>query len=1106
MTRPVRSRSVFGSFAPAPSFALLAAGLALATPNNAVHAQVGVDQAAAALTLREIGPAVAGGRISDIAVHPHDPSTWYIGVGSGGVWKTTNAGTTFTPIFDEQPSYSIGEIALDPSNPEVVWVGSGENVSGRHVAWGTGVYRSRDGGQTWESMGLDASEHIGKILIHPDDSDVVLVAAEGPLWSAGGERGVYRSDDGGESWTAVLTVDEHTGVTDLEFAPDDPSTVYAATFQRRRHVWGYMAGGPGSGIWKSTDAGASWREVTTGLPTRDMGKIGLAVTPADPDRVYATIESNGGQEGFYRSLDRGESWEHRTTYISGGTGPHYYQEIEASPTEPDVVIQMDVFFQVTYDGGATFDNLETGRDKHSDNHALWIDPANPLHMLGGTDAGLYETFDRGTTWRHFPNMPIAQFYKVAASNSEPFYEVLAGAQDLGTLWAPARTQTTEGVRNEDWLFPMGADGYGVAFDPTDANIVYLMTQQGNLYRSDMRSGEAMPIQPQPAPGDPAERWNWDSPILVSPHDSDRIYFASQRLWVSDNRGDDWTAISGDLTTDTDRYTLPYMGRVWEMDALHDNGAMSKYATITTLSESPVAAGTIYTGSDDGLIHMTTDGGASWTQAAPLPGVPERSFINKVVASELDAETVFALADAHKVGDYAPYLFRSNDRGASWTSIRGDLPDGELVWALQQDHEEAGLLILAGETSLWFTIDGGGAWHRLDAGAPTIAYRDVQLQRRDDDIIGGTFGRGIFILDDYAPLRALARGVLAEGGGVMPVRDAWWYVPWQTNQATGRPTLGSTAWAGPNPAFGATFTVHVPELPQTAEDARRASERELRDSGADAPFPGYETLRAERAESGPRVMIRVADASGSPVRDAPVPAREGVHRVTWDLRHPAPDPVSFFTPSFRPPWVGEAEGPLAAPGRYSAQLVVVSGREVREVGSRQAFEVRPVPTVPAGTDLVAVAEFHARTADLQRAISIASSEMGQASERIRFMREALGRTPTAPPSLYTELDALERTIADFRLRLQGDPVRGSLSQSSVPSISSRAGRAASGWGTRQNPTGTMRDNLEIAEADFAALEAELAAFLADDVAWIERALAAAGAPWTPGRRLGGGGSG
>ncbi|MCG8468888.1 MAG: glycosyl hydrolase, partial [Gemmatimonadetes bacterium] len=398
---------------------------------------------AAGLRLREIGPALMGGRIADIAVHPTKSSTWYLAVGSGGVWKTTNAGVTWDAIFEDQPSYSIGDVEIDPRNPDVVWVGTGENVSGRHVGWGDGIYRSRNGGSTWENLGLSDSQHIGKILIDPRDSDVVFVAAEGPLWSPGGDRGLYKTSDGGTTWDLVLEIDEYTGVTDVEFAPGDPDVLYAAAYQRHRQIWGHLAGGPDSGIYKSTDGGETWREITVGLPTGDMGKIGLAVTPANPEVVYATIEASDDERGFYRSLDRGESWEKRNSYISGGTGPHYYQEIEASPKEADIVIQMDVFFQITRDGGVTFENLGTGAEKHSDNHALWIDPANTQHMLAGTDAGVYETFDEGTTWRHFPNMPISQFYKDAVSNREPFYEILGGAQDLGTLWGPARTTNTE---------------------------------------------------------------------------------------------------------------------------------------------------------------------------------------------------------------------------------------------------------------------------------------------------------------------------------------------------------------------------------------------------------------------------------------------------------------------------------------------------------------------------------------------------------------------------------------------------------------------------------------------------------------------------------------
>lgn len=1083
---------------------LLLALAALATIPAQLTAQ-GTDtaamaKAAASLKLRSIGPASMSGRISDIAVHPSDRSTWYVAAGSGGIWKTTNAGTTFTPVFDDQSSYSIGEITIDPTNPEVIWAGTGENVSGRHVGWGDGVYRSRDAGRTWQRMGVAASQHIGRILVDPRDGNVVLVAAEGPLWSAGGDRGVYRTTDGGATWTAALQIDEDTGVTDLEFDPSNPDVVYAAGYQRRRHVWGFLGGGPKSGIWKSTDNGKSWRQVRTGLPSGDMGKIGLAVTAADPSLVYATIEAGAEDRGFYRSRNKGESWEKRNGYISGGTGPHYYQEIEASPVNPDLVYQMDVFLRVTRDGGSGFSILETGHDKHSDNHALVIDPASGKHLLVGTDAGLYESFDEGATWRHFPNLPVSQFYKVALNNREPFYDILVGAQDLGTLHGPSRTTNRDGVRNQDWYVPLGADGYGVAFDPRDPEILYMMWQEGMLYRKDRRSDEGLSIRPAPAADDPPERWNWDSPILVSPHNPDRIYYGSQRLWRSDDRGGSWTPISGDLTQGRNRYEQPFMGRVWSVDALHDNGAMSKYSTLTSISESPVADGVLVVGTDDGLVQVSSNAGGSWSRTAPFPGLPPLSFINDVEASLHDARTIYAVADAHKTGDFSPYLFESTDLGRTWRSIAGDLPKGTIVWAIQQDHLRPDLLFVGTEFGLYFSPNRGSNWFKLSGGVPTIPFRDLKLHRRDNDLVGATFGRGVYVLDDYTPLREIAAGALAGEGSLFPVRDAWWYVPSQPSQAPGRPEAGSDDFTTENPLFGAIITYYLREAPTTAREAREAREKTLREQGVDTPFPGFDRLRAEALESGPRVLLMVSDATGRKVRWIEGPAKAGLHRVNWDLRGPNPNPVDLTPPGFQPPWDDQPRGPLMAPGRYSVELVVVSASAVRRLGAPQSFEVKPVPTAPSGTDFVAVAAFQQQTAELQRRVAGAGAELNRVRDQLRHMRAALVQTPKADPALYARIDSVTRSLAEFELRLFGNPARQRLSESEAPSISERVGQVMGGhWQTRQTPTATMRRDIEIATAAFEALARELNTLLEGDLARLETDLQAAGAPWTPGRR-------
>lgn len=1056
-----------------------------------------IEKTVSGMKLRGIGPSVMGGRIADIAIHSSDLSTWYVAVGSGNLWKTTNRGITWTPIFENVSTYSIGTVTIDPNNPNVIWVGTGENVSGRHVGWGDGVYKSTDAGKTWKNMGLTKSEHIGKILVDPRNSDVILVAAEGPLWSAGGERGLYKSTDGGNSWKLVLQIDQYTGVTDIEFNPENPDIVYAAAYQRFRRTWALMAGGPNSGIYKSTNNGERFTKIKTGLPAGDVGKIGLAVTPADPNRVYATIEANDKEKGFYRSTDQGASWEKRNSYISGGTGPHYYQELEASPHDPDLVYQMDVFLHITRDGGKTIDYLGNGREKHSDNHALWIDPTNGNHMIAGSDGGLYETFDGGTFWRHFSNLPISQFYKLGLDNSEPFYNIVGGAQDLGTLIGPSRTTSVEGILNRDWYVPLGADGYGSLYDPEDNNTAYMETQQGNLQRLNVATGELIGIRPQPAPDEAPERWNWDSPIHISPHDHNRIYFGSQRLWQSDNRGDSWEAIRADLTTNTNRYELTLMDRVWSVDDLYDNGAMSKYATLTTISESPQVEGLLYTGSDDGLIHVSEDGGRHWRRSNLPKGVPARSFINDIEASPLEENVVFSVVDAHKFGDYAPYIFMSTDRGNTWKSISGDLPASTIVWAIKQDHLSSDLLFIGAEDGMYFSLNKGVNWVKLK-GAPTIPFRDITTHTRDNDLVGATFGRGFYILDDYSPLRDLSRAVTNNENTLFSVRDAWWYVPTVPFQAKGMPSQGSANYVADNPDFGAMITYYLDDVPKSQTDQRKDREKEIKKANGNVPFPGWENLNTERKDNQPQVLLLIKDEAGNPVRWLEGKNKIGLHRINWDLKLPAPDAIRLSKPAFQPPWAGDAEGPLAAPGKYTAQLFIEHNGNLSPQGNAQNFEVKPIPGLQH-VDFNEVAAFQQETRELLLDISAMGQQLSEAGERLRFIKAALKQTPKAEQGHFAKWSQLNSDLMDLRSVLYGDPARGSLDESRQPGISGRAGTVAySHWGTTSLPTETMKEQIKLASDDLAEFSRDLKQFL-DDFSAYEAQLANIGAPYTRGRR-------
>ncbi|HPC81761.1 MAG TPA: hypothetical protein P5234_01245 [Thermoanaerobaculaceae bacterium] len=1048
------------------------------------------------LAFRSLGPAIASGRIGDLAVNPQNPAEYYVAVSSGGVWKTSNWGTTFTPIFDDQGSYSIGCVTLDPNNPHVVWVGTGENNSQRSVSWGDGVYRSLDGGKSWKHMGLARSEHIGMIRVDPRDSNVVYVAAQGPLWAPGGDRGLYKTTDGGQTWNAILTVSPNTGVSEVHLDPRNPDVLYATTYQRRRHVWTLINGGPESTIYKSTDAGASWRKVDSGLPKVDKGRIGLAISPANPDILFAIVEAAEKESGVFRSTNRGESWERRSRYMT--TSGQYYNELFADPRDPDLVYAMDTWLHASKDGGKTWARVGE-KTKHVDNHAMWIDPARTAHWLVGCDGGIYETHDAGATWDFKANLPVTQFYRVAVDTSLPFYYIYGGTQDNNSMGGPSRTTSASGIVNTDWFFTNGGDGFVSRIDPTDPNIVYAESQYGGLVRYDRASGEVIDIQPQEGANEAPNRWNWDSPLIISPHAPTRLYFASQRLYRSDDRGDHWVAVSGDLTRQIDRNRLPVMDKVWPADAVAKNASTSFYGNIVSLSESPKVEGLLYVGTDDGLVQVSEDGGATWRRIERFPGVPERTYVSRLEASLHAADTVYAAFDNHKMGDFKPYLLRSTDRGRTWTSIAGDLPVGQVVYALAEDPEEPRLLFAGCEFGVFFTLDGGSRWIQLKGGLPTIAVRDLAIQARENDLVLGTFGRGFFVLDDYTPLRGLDRATLERPAVLFPVKKAWAYVEKQQLGGRGKASLGDSFFTADNPPFGAVFTYYLGDGLKTLVERRHDREKEAVKTGAVMPYPTPEELRAEAAEEKPAVVLTVTDADGNVVRRLEGPATKGFSRIAWDLRFPAAVPAREEAEE-RDPWDWPDVGPLVVPGTYTVSMATRVGGVLTPVPGSQSFEVEPLghATLPAA-DRPAVLTFQRQAARLQRAVLGAAEVVKDVQARLKLVKIALRDTPAAPAALEVRAREIESRLRLLDRELRGDRVLAARNEPVPPSIVGRVQNVVyTHWASTAGITGTQRQNLAIAGELFERNLAALRQLVEVELRGLEAAMEKAGAPYTPGR--------
>jgi photosystem II stability/assembly factor-like uncharacterized protein len=1070
---------------------VIVAGAVLTTP---VSTQSPVPDPFSNLRARSIGPAVTSGRVMSIAVDPSNTAIFYVGSASGGVWKTMNGGASFQPVFDTQGSFSIGWVAVDPRHPNVVWVGTGERNSQRSVAYGDGVYKSEDGGRSWTNVGLKNSEHIGRIVIDPKDSDTVWVAAQGPLWAPGGDRGLFKTTDGGRTWTQPLKISENTGVTDVVVDPRNPDVVVAAAYQRRRSFFTLIDGGPECAIHRSTDGGKTWKKVNSGLPDEELGRIGLAISPVNPDVLYAVVEAANSKGGIFRSTDNGVTWERRTDYNQGSM---YYGDIFPDPVDVDRVYVPDVIFQLSDDGGKTLHSLGQ-RNMHVDNHIIWVDPDNTNHLLVGNDGGLYRSFDRAATWTFFENLPLAQYYDVDIDNAAPFYNVYGGLQDNNSLGGPSRTRSEHGILNQDWFVTQGGDGFVSRIDPEDPDTIYAELQHGVIVRYNKRTAERIGIQPQEEKGGVPLRWNWDAPFIISPHSHTRLYFGAQILFRSDDRGNSWKVASPDLTRQLDRNALQVMGKVWGPDAVAKNTSTALYGNISAIAESPKKEGLLYIGTDDGLVQISEDGGGHWRKVDKLPGVPGDAYVARIRASQHDAATVYVAIENHQNGDFAPYLLKSSDAGRTWKSISGDLPARGSTYSFAEDHVDPRLLFAGTEFAAYFSRDGGEHWNKI-AGVPTIAVRDIAIQKRENDLVLGTFGRGVYIVDDYSALRATT--VETAAATLFPVRDAVLFVPTLQYGMPGKGFQGEMFNSAPNPPYGALLTYHLKDAIKTLKQQRVDAEKAADKAGRPIKYASPDELRSESDEEAPTMLLTVSGPDGVPVRVFTGPVEKGVQRVAWDLRAPAHQlppnrPRGELDELFGDPLVG----PYVVPGRYSVTLSQRVRGVVTQVAGPVSFNVVLDPQAErVAPDQSARWQFQEKLQALRRELAGSLELANSTTTRLEAIVKALDATPAAPRALHDQTRALQRRLIAILVELRGDRRLGSRSGALPVAISERVNTISGELlRTLSRQTTTHEQQLQIASDLYAAERSKLKALVEADVPAVEKELERLGAPYTPGR--------
>jgi photosystem II stability/assembly factor-like uncharacterized protein len=916
----------------------------------------------AGLRFREIGPATPSGRIDDFAVLESNPAVFYVATATGGLWKTVNQGTTFTTVFDNEATSSIGDVAIAPTDANLVWVGTGENNNRQSSSWGDGVYKSVDGGKSWKNMGLRESKQIARIIVDPVDNDIVYVAALGSLWGPGGERGVYKTTDGGLTWASVLKTDADTGATELVMDPTNNKVLYAATYQRRRATWGFNGGGNGSAIYKTADAGRTWTKLTKGVPEGPKGRIGLDVYRRNPNILYARIE-HPKESGVYRSEDAGASWTK-----TGNTNPRpmYFSQIRIDPNNDLRIYVLGVQLHVSDDGGKTFRN-DGAQKIHVDFHAMWINPANSNHTILGGDGGVGISYDRSKTYVWLRNMPLGQFYHITYDMRTPF-TVCGGLQDNNTWCGPSSVRSAAGIGNDEWFVISGGDGFQAQVDPSDPRILYAESQDGRMSRIDRTTNERKPIRPEPPDGEKPYRWNWDTPMAISPHNPATVFVAANRLFKSTDRGHSWKVISADLTTGTDRDTLDLMGAKGKDITIAKNDGVASYGNLVTFNESPTKAGLYYTGSDDGVISVSRDDGANWANVtSKVPGLGKNTYVSRVAPSRFDEGTVYATFDGHRLNDFSTYVYASSDYGQSWRSIAGDLPRGQVARTIAEDLKNPEVLYLGTESGLFVTFDKGKQWTRVKANLPTVPIYEITLHPRDNAMILATHGRSIWILDDLTPLQQFAKARSMDAH-LFDIRTAT-----QMNPAgdRSRDFEGDMQFLGKNPDIGAAFIYYLKspakKLTLTVKDSAGGVVREL---------------------------------AGDDVKDK---TAAGINTVVWDLRvKPLPRPRA---PQGGPGGGGGGfgggglNGPFVIPGTYRVSLSV----DDKEVAAN-SFTVQGDPEIQISAEdrkiwFDTVNQLHG----LQKTMNEAADRLNDVNERLKAIQQALKDNASAPAAMKTRVE-------------------------------------------------------------------------------------------------------